>query len=104
TEKITSKDVFDVAIKGDEVAKEVFQRTGKILGEALADFIAFSAPESIILFGGLTKAGELIYNPIYENMEKSVLPIWKGKVKLIFSELKESDAAILGASALAWEL
>ena len=103
-EEITSKDVFDAAMKGDEIAKEVFQQTGKILGEALADFIAFSAPEAIVLFGGLTKAGDLIYNPILESMENSVLPIWKGKVKLIFSELKESDAAILGASALAWEL
>jgi glucokinase len=103
-DSITSKDVFDAAMKGDKIAKEVFQQTGKILGETLADFIAFSAPEAIILFGGLTKAGDLIYNPILESMEKSVLPIWKGKVKLIFSELKESDAAILGASALAWEL
>ena len=103
-EDITSKDVFDAAMKGDEIAKEVFQQTGKILGEALADFIAFSAPEAIVLFGGLTKAGDLIYNPILESMENSVLPIWKEKVKLIFSELKESDAAILGASALAWEL
>lgn len=103
-EDITSKDVFDAALKGDEIAKEVFQQTGKILGEALADFIAFSAPEAIVLFGGLTKAGDLIYNPILESMENSVLPIWKEKVKLIFSELKESDAAILGASALAWEL
>lgn len=103
-EKITSKDVFDAAVKGDELAKEVFDKTGKILGQALADFIAFSAPEAIILFGGLTKAGDLIYKPIHESMESSVLAIWKNKVKLIFSELKESDAAILGASALAWEL
>lgn len=103
-DKITSKDVFDAAIKGDELAKEVFEQTGKTLGQALADFVAFSAPEAIILFGGLTKSGDLIYKPIKENMEKSILPIWKDKVKLIFSELKESDAAILGASALAWEL
>lgn len=103
-EKITSKDVFDAAIKGDELAKEVFDETGKILGQALADFVAFSAPEAIILFGGLTKAGDLIYKPIHESMESNVLAIWKNKVKLIFSELKESDAAILGASALAWEL
>ncbi|MFV0471877.1 MAG: ROK family protein [Paludibacteraceae bacterium] len=104
SDDITSKDVFDAAVKGDEIAQEIFQHTGKILGETLADFIAFSAPEAIILFGGLTKAGDLIYKPIYENLEKNVLKIWKGKVKLIFSELKESDAAILGASALAWEL
>ena len=103
-EDITSKDVFDAAIEGDEVAKEIFQFTGKILGEAIADFVAFSAPEAIILFGGLTKSGDLILKPIVENMEKNLLPIWRGKVKVLFSELKEADAAVLGASALAWEL
>lgn len=103
-DKITSKDVYDAAIQGDEVALEVFNFTGKILGEAFADFIAFSAPEAIIMFGGLTKAGDLIVKPVVENMEANVLKIWKNKVKVILSELKESDAAILGASALAWDL
>lgn len=101
---ITSKDVFDAAMQGDEVAKEIFNFTGKILGEAFADFVAFSAPEAIILFGGLSKAGDLILKPIVENMEKNMLNIWKGKVKVLFSELKEDDAAVLGASALAWEI
>jgi len=101
---LTSKDVFDAAMEGDEVAKEIFNYTGKILGEAFADFVAFSAPEAIVLFGGLSKAGNLIMKPIKENMEKNLLPIWKGKVKVLFSELKEADAAILGASALAWEI
>lgn len=103
-ESITSKDVYDAAMQGDEVAKEIFDFTGKILGEALADFVAFSAPEAIILFGGLTKAGDLIKVPIIDNMEKNLLKLWQGKVKILFSELKESDAAVLGASALAWEL
>jgi len=103
-ESITSKDVFDAAMQGDEVAKKIFNYTGKILGESFADFVAFSAPEAIILFGGLSKAGDLIMNPIKENMEKNLLSIWKGKVKVLFSELKEADAAVLGASALAWEL
>jgi glucokinase len=101
---LTSKDVFDAAMEGDEVAKEIFNYTGKILGEAFADFVAFSAPEAIVLFGGLSKAGDLIMKPIKENMEKNLLPIWKNKVKVLFSELKEADAAILGASALAWEI
>jgi len=101
---ITSKDVFDAAMEGDKAAKEIFEFTGKILGEAFSDFVAFSAPEAIVLFGGLAKAGDLILNPIIENMEKNVLAIWKGKVKVLFSKLKEADAAILGASALAWEL
>ena len=101
---ITSKDVFDAAMQDDELAKEVFEYTGKILGEAFADFIAFSAPEAIILFGGLAKSGDLILKPVVENMEKNLLAIWKGKVKVLFSALKEADAAVLGASALAWEL
>ncbi len=103
-ESITSKDVFDAAMEGDEVAKEIFNYTGKILGECLADFVAFSAPEAIVIFGGLSKAGDLIMNPIRENMEKNLLPLWRGKIKLLFSDLKEADAAVLGASALAWEL
>ena len=102
-DSITSKDVFDAAMEGDEVAKELFEFTGKILGQSLADFVAFSAPEAIVLFGGLSKAGDIILNPIREHMEANLLPLWKGKVKLFFSELKEADAAILGASALAWE-
>ena len=101
---ITSKDVFDAAMQDDELAKEVFEYTGKILGEAFADFIALSAPEAIILFGGLAKSGDLILKPVVENMEKNLLAIWKGKVKVLFSALKEADAAVLGASALAWEL
>ena len=101
--EITSKDVFDAAMAGDKMAKEIFEVTGKMLGEAFADFIAFSSPEAIILFGGMTKAGDLIMNPIRESMEKNVVPIWRGKIKLLFSELKDSDAAVLGASALGWE-
>ncbi|MBP1677097.1 MAG: glucokinase [Bacteroidetes bacterium] len=103
-DSITSKDVFDAAMEGDEIAKDIFAFTGKILGQSLADFVAFSAPEAIILFGGLSKAGDLIMNPIRESMESNLLPLWKGKIKLFFSELKEADAAVLGASALAWEL
>ena len=100
--KITSKTVYECAMKGDAIAKRVYDFTGKILGEALANFVMFSSPEAIILFGGLTKAGDMIIIPTRENMEKNLLPIFQNKVKLIFSELKESDAAILGASALVW--
>lgn len=103
-EDLTSKDVFDAAMAGDEMAKNVFKFTGEILGEAFADFVAFSSPEAIILFGGLANAGDLILNPIRENMEKNLLNIYKDKIKLLFSALKESDAAVLGASALGWEV
>ncbi|MEO6251756.1 MAG: ROK family protein [Ferruginibacter sp.] len=101
---IDSRVVYDCAVKGDKIAKDVYAFTGKILGEALANFVMFSSPEAIILFGGLTKAGDLIMKPTREHMEKNLLPIFKNKVKLIFSELKEADAAILGASALVWEM
>ena len=103
-EAITSKDVYDAAIQGDKVALEIFEYTGRILGETFTNFVNFSAPEAIVLFGGLVKAGDLIIKPIIEHMEKNMLPVWKGKVKVLVSELKEADAAILGASALAWEL
>ena len=101
--EITSKDVYEAAVAGDKLAQEIFEFTGTILGEAFADFVAFSAPEAIILFGGLSRAGDLIMNPITEAMERNLLNIWKGKIKVLFSELKESDAAVLGASALGWE-
>lgn len=103
-ETITSKDVFDAAEKGDRLAKKIFDMTGRMLGEKFADFITFSAPEAIILFGGMTKSGHWIMDPIVEAMNENVMPIWKDKVKVLFSDLPESDAAVLGSSALAWEL
>lgn len=103
TEDITSKDVYDAAIAGDKLAKDIFEFTGNMLGEAFADFTVFSAPEAIILFGGLAKSGELLMKPLRNSMEKNMLSIWKGKVKVLLSELKEADAAVLGASALGWE-
>ncbi len=101
---IDSRVVYDCAMQGDPIAKEVYEYTGMILGMALSNFVMFSSPEAIILFGGMTKAGDLILKPTKEHMEKNLLPIFQNKVKLIFSELKEADAAILGASALVWEM
>ena len=97
---LTSESVYECAIQGDPIANEIFEFTGQILGESLANFVMFSSPEAIVLFGGLTKAGNLLLNPTRKHMEANLLPIFKNKVKIIFSELKESDAAILGASAL----
>ncbi len=102
-EDITSKDVYDAAISGDKLAKDVFEYTGTMLGEAFADFTVFSSPEAIILFGGLAKSGELLLRPLRNAMEKNMMPIFKGKVRILLSELKEADAAVLGASALGWE-
>ncbi len=103
-DRITSKDVYEAAKEGDKLAIRIFEYTGRVLGEKLADFIEFSAPEAIVLFGGLARAKEFLTEPIQKAMDDNVLPLWRGKVKLIYSQLKESDAAILGASALAWEL
>ena len=100
---ITSKDVYDAAMAGDKLAKEIFTYTGTILGQAFADMIAFSSPQAIILFGGLAKSGDLLLKPLNEALNKSILPIFRGKTKVILSELRESDAAVLGASALGWE-
>ncbi|MDE6548372.1 MAG: ROK family protein [Muribaculaceae bacterium] len=102
-EDITSKDVYDAAMAGDKIAKEIFEYTGKILGEAFADMVAFSSPQAIILFGGLAKSGDLLLKPLKEAFEKNVMPIFRGKTQILISELKESDAAVLGASALGWE-
>lgn len=103
-DKISSKDVYEAAKEGDKLALKIFEFTGNMLGRSFADFIAFSAPEAIVLFGGLARAKEFLLGPIEDSMNANVLPIWKGKVKILFSQLKESDAAILGASALGWEL
>ncbi len=103
-DKIASKDVYDAAKEGDKLALKIFDYTGTVLGRSFADFIAFSSPEAIVLFGGLARAKEFLLQPMEDAMNANVLPLWKNKVKIVFSQLKESDAAILGASALAWEL
>ncbi|MDD7437472.1 MAG: ROK family protein [Bacteroidales bacterium] len=102
-DEITSKDVHDAAIQGDKLALDIFEATGAVLGEALADAVAYTSPEAIILFGGLTKAGNILLEPVKRHMEQNLLNIYKDKVKILVSELKESDAAVLGASALGWE-
>ena len=101
-DQIESLDVSIAASQGDEVANEIFQFTGKMLGEACADFTAFSSPEAFIFFGGLCKAGDLIMKPIEESYNNSVMPIYRGKAKFLMSALMNSNAAVLGASALAW--
>ncbi|MFT3822638.1 MAG: ROK family protein [Chitinophagaceae bacterium] len=102
-EELSSKKVYEAAIKGDALAKEIFDYTGRILGLALANFVMFSSPEAIILFGGLTKAGDMLLKPTREHMEANLIQVFQNKVKILISHLKESDAAILGASALVWE-
>ena len=102
-EEITSLDVSIAAEKGDEMAQEIYARTGKMLGEACADFAVFSAPEAFIFFGGMTKAGELIMKPIRERYQEQVHPLFKD-AKFLVSGLDGSNAAVLGASAVGWEI
>ena len=103
-DNISSKDVYEAAKEGDKMALKIFEFTGNMLGRSFADFVAFSAPEAIVLFGGLARAKEYLTKPIEESMNANLLHLWRDKIKIVFSQLKESDAAILGASALAWEL
>ena len=102
-EEMNSKAVYEAAIAGDKLAHEIFEYTGRILGLALANAVMFSSPEAIVLFGGLTKAGDLILKPTRTHMEENLIKVFQNKVKILVSHLKESDAAILGASALAWK-
>lgn len=102
-EMLDSKAVYDAAVAGDELAKEIFNYTGKILGIALANAVMTTSPEAIILFGGLTKSGEYILKPTRNSMEENLIKVFQGKVKILISHLKEAHAAILGASALVWE-
>jgi len=103
-EDITSLDVSIAASKGDELANEIYAFTGKMLGEACADFAAFSSPEAFIFFGGMVKAGELIMKPIREAYEAHVMPIFRGKAQFLVSGLDGASAAVLGASAVGWEI
>lgn len=99
---LTSKDIFNAAASGDSLAKDVFTYTGQMLGRALADFVKFSAPHAIVLFGGLTKSKEFFHNEMVHEMNSNLMEIWKGKIQILYSSLPESNAAILGASSLVW--
>lgn len=101
-DSITSFDVFQAAEKDDKIAKEIFEFTGRMLGEACANFALFSSPEAFVFFGGLTKAGEYIMKPIREAYDENILSIYKGQAKILCSTLNGSEAAVLGASALGW--
>lgn len=100
--KISSKIVYDVALTGDKFALDVFDYTGMLLGQTLADVVAITSPQAIIFFGGLSKAGDLLLKPVKKHLENNLLHIYKGKIELLQSALPDTDAAILGASALVW--
>jgi len=100
---ITSKDVYEAAKADDQLAIDVFNFTGKILGEAFSDFVAFSSPKAFILFGGLAHSGNFLLDPLQKAMNENMLNVYKGKTEVLISKLNDAEAAILGASALAWE-
>ncbi len=102
-EDITSFEVYKAAVAGDELAKEIFEVTGSMLGEACANFALFCSPEAFIFMGGLTKAGDLLMKPLQKAYDEHVLSVYKGKAKLMLSGLKDSETAVLGASALGWD-
>ena len=102
-ENIDSKEITRRAVEGESAAREAYRKTGEMLGFVLANFTAISSPSTIILFGGLVKAGDLLLNPVRETFEANLLPIYKGKISIKISELHESDAAILGAGSLLFD-
>jgi glucokinase len=99
---LTARDVFEAASRGDEIARDAFRETGRILGMKLADAVAFTSPEAIFLFGGLAAAGELLFEPTRRSLEAHLLNIYRGKVRLLASGLRDGNAAVLGAAALIW--
>lgn len=103
-EDITSLDVSIAASKGDKLANRIYEFTGDMLGEACANFAVFSSPEAFIFFGGLTKSGDLLMKPLIKSYNERVLKIFKNKAKFLISGLEGSSAAVLGASAIGWEL
>ncbi len=102
-EEITSRDVAEAAAAGDKIAQEIYDFTGRMLGEACANFAAFSSPEAFVFFGGLTKAGDLLMEPLRKAYDENVLRIYRGKAQMLVSKLDDAQAAVLGASALGWE-
>jgi glucokinase len=99
---LTSHAIAEAALRGDKLAREIFELTGKILGLKLADSVAYTSPEAIFLFGGLASSGELIFEPTQRWMEHYMLNIFKNKVKLLPSGLSQGNVAVLGAAALIW--
>ncbi len=99
---LTSKDIFNAALKEDILALKAFDYTGSVLGRVLADSVAYTSPEAIILFGGLATAGDMIIGPTKRYMEENLLNIFKNKVKIIPSGFSEGNVAVLGSAALIW--
>lgn len=101
--EITPFSICELAGKGDTIALKTYEYTGEVLGLALSNSVAYTSPEAIFLFGGITNAGEILFKPVRESFEKNLLTIYKNKIKILPSGIKENDAAILGAASLVWQ-
>ncbi|MDI9356636.1 MAG: ROK family protein [Chitinophagaceae bacterium] len=102
-DSLEAETITEAAKDKDFIAMKAFEYTGQMLGLKLADAVTYTSPETIFLFGGLVKAGDLILNPTRESMEKNMFPAYKNKIKILPSGLMDKNAAILGASAIAWK-
>ena len=100
--ELTSKKIVEEAVKGDRIALEAINYTAEMLGLSIINAITFSSPEAIFLFGGLVKAGEMLLAPVRKYVDQNVMPIFRGRVQVLPSGISESNAAVLGAAALAW--
>ena len=103
-EKLSPRTIAECCDKGDELAIEVYRRTGHVLGLGLANYASIVDPEAIILTGGISHAGKWIVDPAYESFEDHVFGNLRGKVKILTSQLNDRERDVLGASALAWSV
>lgn len=101
-ESLDAKLITELALQGDRIALEAFDFTARVLGIKLADAVAHTSPEAIILFGGLANAGDLLLVPTKKYLEENVFHVFRNKVKILKSELNEGKSAVLGAAALIW--
>jgi glucokinase len=99
---LTAKNIYEAAITGDKIAQAAFKLTGRYLGQAMADAVAYLSPEAFVIFGGLANSGDLLLEPVKKHLENNLLNAFKGKIKILSSGLPEGDAAVLGAAALIW--
>ena len=99
-ETLTSKDIYDFAKQGDKIALKAFDFTAEILGKKIADLATILSPEAVFLFGGLALAKDLIVEPTQKYMEQNLLPVYRGKIKVLPSALLGTNIAVLGAAAL----
>jgi glucokinase len=103
-ERLTPRIIKECCDKGDEMAIEVYRRTGEMLGLGLANYASLVDPEAIIVTGGISHAGKWLLDPTRQSFEEHVFGNLRGKVKIFVSKLDDRERDVLGASALAWSV